>query len=300
MNKKSTVPILFHGGSYGTYLEWCLTALTTDLLLASPFNHNGNSHKFKGNHLLNVDGWRRYVSSIEQHNFVRLHPKTKQAHCLQEHLDEISKQVDFFIYVYPTRNTFLLCLNNQISKVWKDWWEYSFQLGGIDPEKIYKNWPIDKTTTIDQIPDWIKREFLSYYLIPSWADQIEWTFSDHCNQSNCVFVSVEDLLYDFKNSVSIIIDRLNLSTTKSISEFLPYHDIMIGLQKNINQDTLSKKIIDSVVNQELLDWSNQYLTLTSESYIQWQLRNLGYELRCHGLDTFPTNSVQLKELLYIV
>jgi predicted nuclease with RNAse H fold len=42
------------------------------------------------------------------------------------------------------------------------------------------------------------------------------------------------------------------------------------------------------------------LPLPSEAWIQWQLRNLGYELRCHGLDMFPTNSVQLRELLYRV
>lgn len=36
----------------------------------------------------------------------------------------------------------------------------------------------------------------------------------------------------------------------------------------------------------------------SEAWIQWQLRNLGYEIQCHGLDKFPTNSVHLHELLY--
>jgi len=32
--------------------------------------------------------------------------------------------------------------------------------------------------------------------------------------------------------------------------------------------------------------------------IQWQLRNQGYEIQCHGLDMFPTNSVQLRKLIY--
>jgi hypothetical protein len=40
--------------------------------------------------------------------------------------------------------------------------------------------------------------------------------------------------------------------------------------------------------------------LASESYVQWQLRNLGYEIQCHELDKFPTNSVHLKELLYTI
>jgi hypothetical protein len=40
------------------------------------------------------------------------------------------------------------------------------------------------------------------------------------------------------------------------------------------------------------------LPLASEAWIQWQLRNLGWEIKCHELDIFPTNSVYLKELLY--
>jgi len=40
------------------------------------------------------------------------------------------------------------------------------------------------------------------------------------------------------------------------------------------------------------------LPLPSEVWIQYRLRELGYEIRCHGLDIFPTTSVQLKKLLY--
>lgn len=266
----------------------------------SPFNPNGNSHGFDGHHLHDIDGWRQYVSSANSWDFVRLHPKRKQSDNIQQHLDEISNQVRLFVYLYLDPNTLLLILNNQVDKVGRDWWDHSFETGLIDINQIYKNWPVDQGTPIKNIPVWIKREFLSHYLMPAWFDQIEWFTLNHYNQPNCLFVPVDQLLYNFKNTIEQILNQSGLKLTKPIDELLLIHDQMIGLQKNINQDQLCKSIVESISGTSVLDWSDQYITLVSESYIQWQLRNLGYGLRCHGLDTFPTNSVQLKELLYTV
>lgn len=300
MNNKNTVPIVFHGGGYGTYLEWCLTLMTTDRELQSPFGSNGNSHKFVGHHLLDMSGWRRYTESKDHWNFVRLHPKTKQTHSIKHHLNELSQQVNFFVYLYLDQSNWLLILNNQFDKIWKDWWKHSFQSGVINIEKIYNNWPVDNNTSIDNIPIWIKREFLSHWMMPAWLDQIEWYRPDHYRQPNCVFVPVSQLFYNFEDTVGQILDRSKLILTKSIAELKPYHDQMISLQQNINQDQLCKNIVESVINDIALDWKGQQLTLVSEAYVQWELRNQGFEIRCDGLDTFPTHSLQLKELLYTV
>lgn len=300
MNKKDTVPILYHGGSYGTYLEWCLTTLTTDLPLESPFTNKGNSHNFAGHQLLNIDGWRQYARSMDHWKFVRLHPKSRSNEELKQNISEISSQVNYFIYIYPSSDTLLVSLSNQFTKVWDDWWNTAFNSCQISSNKIYENWPISRDILISQIPVWVKREFLSYYLMPMYFDQIEWNQPKHYDQGNCVFVSVDDLLYDFKNTIFKITNRLNLNLINPVNVLDPYYDQMIELQTNTNQDVLCKQILDSVANQALFDWSDQSLTLASEAYIQWQLRNQGLEIRCHGLDMFPTNSVQLKELLYTV
>jgi hypothetical protein len=115
-----------------------------------------------------------------------------------------------------------------------------------------------------------------------------------------MFVSIDNLLYNFENTILKIVDRSGANLVKSIDSLLLYHRQMLSLQKNINQDVLCQKIVNSIVEQEIVDWADQYLGLASESYIQWQLRNLGYEVQCDGLDMFPTNSVQLKKLLYTV
>ena len=300
MSKKNTVPILYHAGSYGVYLDWCLTTLTTNQEIESPLNANGNSHNFKNGHWIrNIEEWRHYISSTNEWNFARLHPKKHRSDDLHQILNEISNQVNFFIYIYPSDNTLLLTLNNQFTKVWEDWWKDCSQSEELI-DKIYANWPIDQTTTIDQIPNWIKRELLSYYLLPMYFDQLAWSQPNHYNQNNCIVIFVDDLLYDFKNTIFRIVNQAKLTLIKPIDLLVPHHTQMLNLQKNINQDRLCKEILDSIVTQKMFDWKNQSLTLASESYLQWQLRNLGYELQCHGLDMFPTNSVQLKELLYTV
>ena len=300
MSKKSTVPIIFSSGSYGTYLEWCLTTLTTDVDVNSPLTANGNSHNFHGNHLFGIDGWRQYLASSTYHSFVRFHPKIYQTDDVYKNLNEISSAVDFFVYLYPSQHTLLLALNNQFTKMWKDWWKYLFYNYKIDVGKIYSNWPVDPLTPIDQIPNWVKREFLSYYLMPMYFDQVAWDYPEHHNQHNCMFVSIDNLLYDFKNIIFKIVDRSGVNLVKPIDTLDSHHYQMLSRQKNINQDALCKQIIDSIIDQKMFDWLDQSLPLVSESYIQWQLRKLGFEIRCDGLDTFPTNSVQLKELLYTV
>jgi hypothetical protein len=290
-----TVPILFNGGAYGTYLEWCLTSLSTSDELLSPFKNNGNSHNFKGTHLHNMQGWRQYRSGPDHSKFVRLHPKTEQNHSIKDHLDEILQSVDRVIFLYPDTDSVLLNLNNWVDKVRENWWWYTFNYD-IDPEKLYKNWPVPPETSIQDIDLWIRREFLSMYLIPSWRSQVEWYFPDRWQSPWCRYVFIKNLLHDFENTLADLVDFLQLKIQRPISALLPYHEQNIKLQKFINQDKICNHIIDSIQNDKFITWDA--LPVVSEAWIQWRLRELGYEIRCHGLDTFPTTSVQLKELLY--
>jgi len=290
-----TVPILFNGGAYGTYVEWCLTSLSTSDQLSSPFRANGASHNFDGNHLLNMQGWRQYLSGSDHSKFVRLHPKTDKNHSLKNHLDEILQSVDQVIFLYPDTDSVLLNLNNWIDKVWYNRW-IDFIGSEVDYKKIYKNWPIAPDTAIKDIDVWIYREFLSMYLVPSWQSQVEWYFPDKWQSPRCRYIFVKDLLHDFENTITAIADFLKLDVQRPISALLQYHEQNIKLQKHIDQDKICNYIIDSILNGDFITWNA--LPIVSEAWIQWRLRELGYEIRCHGLDTFPTTSVQLKELLY--
>ena len=70
------------------------------------------------------------------------------------------------------------------------------------------------------------------------------------------------------------------------------------MQKFVNIDHVCQQILAAVVNGQYSEWED--LSIFDEAWLQWQLRNNKLEIRCEGLDKFPTNSLQLRELLYPV
>ena len=139
---------------------------------------------------------------------------------------------------------------------------------------------------------------LSYNLIPSWKSEVEWFFPDTYSHPKCKFVFITDLLYDFKKIILEIQQFCHLDFRVGVDQLLEHHAKMLSVQQYLDQDELCNSIINSVLTSQPLEWNN--LPMPSQSWVQWRLRELGYEIRCDGLDIFPTNSVHLQELIYKV
>ena len=290
---KNTIPIVFHGGSYGTYLEWVLYTLTHNVDIVNPITQRSNCHKFSGQHLFDIYGWRKYVNSKEVWPFVRFHPKTDISHDLSSILGEIAENTKQFIYIYFSPDSLLLGLANQFEKTKKDWWKFNFK-HHINRDEICNLWNIDPS--IDKLPRWVEREFLSFYMMPMWFDQIEWQTKPHQQYSNCYTITIEQLLNDFVETINQIQHSFDLTFVRPVTDLLTIHQELILCQRNIN----IKNICDDIISTTLqgIDHSWTQRSIIEESWIQWQLRNLGYEIKCHNLDIFPTNSIELQELLY--
>jgi hypothetical protein len=297
---KNLIPIVYPGGAYGTYLEWVLTTLASNAEIVPPFTSNGSSHLFNGNQIIgsiSPNWWYEFATQSTDQHFVRLHPKSSKEESISNRLLSMLEIVDKIVYLYPDKKSKMLVINNSFTKILADWFAYQL----LDTEfsnNLYSNWPIEKDTPSSQIPIWIKREILSFYMVPAWEDQVEWYYPDTWCHDRCQTILIGDLLYNFEHTISSIQQFCNLKFKRSIKELVPYHNQMLELQMFLNQDALCDAIINSIVNQQEFDWSDQPLPLVSQAWVQWQLRNLNYEIKCHELDTFPTNSVQLKELLY--
>lgn len=290
-----TLPIFYNGGAYGTYVEWCLTTLCSSDDIISPFTNTGTSHKFFGHQIVHMDGWADYLKSDTRFQFVRMHPKIIPGEKIAANLDEIAKSVSHFVYVYPDNDSVVLTVNNFYHKIWEDWWYMNITRLG-QHHQIYTNWPVDPGVPLDQIDPWIKREFLSLYLMPAWHELNDWYLPDHYQTPQCIWVSISDLLHDFESTMERIIFLANLPQVRAIADLLPYHQDNLALQKHIDQDQICQRIISSVVENQPFAWDP--LPLPSEAWLQWQLRNLGWEMHCHGLDMFPQDSVQLQKTLY--
>jgi hypothetical protein len=296
-NLGKTIPIAFSGGSYGTYLEWALTYVSTDQEIDPPFTDSGSSHLFLGNHVENINVWRRYIQGPDYEQFVRLHPKISKNESLVGNLEEILESVDDMILIYPDPGSQLLVINNWISKVRSDWWAREVETS-IGADRIYKNWPVAPGTPIDSVPTWIKRELLSYYLMPAWQDQVEWNLPENWQNPRCHVILVSDLITRFEHCIEVIKRRCNLTYLKPVHYLTKFHKQMLELQRYQNQDQLCKDIVNNTLDNTYFDWRDQEVPLASQAWIQWQLRNLGWEIKCNGLDTWPTNSIQLKNLIY--
>lgn len=290
-----TVAIAYNGGAYGTYLEWCLTALTSYSSIDLPFTKLGNSHQFLGNHVGNINGWKKYINSPCHLGIARLHPKVRQSESLSANMDYICDTASSVVYLYPDRNSVLLCVNNYFSKIWTDWMSSQTE---FSIEKIYNSWPVSKDTPIGDIDPWIKREFLSLFQMSAWFDQIEWYHPDNWSNPKCHVVTISELLRNFESTIELICDKTGIVPIRKVSTLLTAHTRNLELQQYLTHDQLCNNIIQSTIASVCMEW--EPLSLPSEAWLQWELKNQGWQIKCNGLDIFPTNSVQLRELLYPV
>jgi hypothetical protein len=285
--------ILFNGGSYGTFLEWCLNYFS-DLNFNDPlsFNSNGNSHKFSGNHKLNFLGAVNYINSSEDLPIIRFHPKTMQDEDLVDNLKFINKKFRKIVYLIPTKNTMAWNINNKFEKIWDEGWlkhceiEFANCLAGWSKEKI------------EQMKIWELREFLSLYFYTQHLAESELEKMQDIQKefTKFQFITIDSLRDNFKNTIITLLEYCKLTPTR-LNKVEEIYQEWISLQCNCYKDSLINNIVDSVLNDNLYDWSDSKLTLVDEALIQFYLRQHSIEIKCYNLDTFPTNTTILKNYL---
>jgi hypothetical protein len=287
--------IIFVGGQYGTFLEWCLNYFT-DLNFPEklPFNSNGNSHKFLGNHLYNINGCRKYVDSDITHQFVRFHLMTPETYDDPfEYFGYAYKNFNKVIFLYALSDSFAWCWNNKFEKI--------FNRGFLDSNRdfyngLLKNWGENKS--LDNIDRWELREFLSYLInYPQYVSEtsLELLDSYKLHYKNAIFIPISNFRDCFELTMKKLIKDLQLPVVRN--NFSEIYNTWISLQHHCYKDALIKKIIDSTLNlSDEFEWKET--TLVDEALIQYYLRQHGFEIQCHNLNAFPTSSKDLKKIIY--
>jgi hypothetical protein len=151
------------------------------------------------------------------------------------------------------------------------------------------NWNSDYTSW-KQMQLWEWREWFSLFYV-SWVQ--EW--QESVDQAPEYFLKIKntDLLFDTENSVNQIIDFCRLTVKTGLGQFI---DKWQSKQQYIvDEFKLLDQIIDSTITQQALIW--QPINIVAEAIVQQRLRSKGYEIRCDGLNTFPTDSQTLYKLL---
>lgn len=155
--------------------------------------------------------------------------------------------------------------------------------------KNLKNWNKDYTHWSQSQP-WELREWFSLFY-PEWVQ--EWINSQYQVDDSWLLIKNTDILYSPVDQFKKIINFCGLTEFKGIESFSAKWQTA---QKYIvDEFNLLDNITDSTINNIPLQWNS--LNIIAEAIIQQRLRALGYEIRCDGLNTFPTDSKTLYNLL---
>lgn len=151
--------------------------------------------------------------------------------------------------------------------------------------------------TAASVPVWQLREMISvehHRLLHNTTQ-----FYQPSTELGVVNIGIRELVDNFQSTVTRLFKELDLP--------MIWYDQLdrvelewLGDEKYISTDQLCLDIVANTLAGNTFNWSAEQLTLIDEAYVQCLLQQHQLELRCSGLDIFPTSSVQLKELLYPV
>lgn len=284
--------ILYNGGSYGTFVAWALHYFP-GAVDTMPFNNNGNSHKFQKNNLNNIANCKKFIHSTENFDIVRMHPKTEENTDIIDNLKFINENFNKVIYLIPTRDSIAWNINNKFEKIWdKGWLKHSEFL--ISDRFVGWN-----KSSIEQMDLWELREFLSLFIYPQHVSECELEKMQDIQKefTKFKFVTIESLRDNFKDTLESLLAHCELTLLRS-DQIEEIYQKWIDLQFHCHKDKIINNIIDSVVDHnKYYDWKEFKLTLLDEALVQYYLRQHNIEIKCYDLNTFPTNTDELKSYL---
>jgi hypothetical protein len=335
MTTQNQCLIVYESGCYGTFVEWMLNFLK-DNTIDLPFNECGNSHKFKGNFLYPPAKFLEYVKSEKKQQFSRAHPGVLRVN--NNNLDqEFDQELKFFkehfqniLVLNYDQDTVLWYENNILDKIFVDDIIHSRILEpyGITKQetqpvmtrdsvlriKHYLNQEIQNPTStfkyenllgwnkhsVYEFDVWQLRELLSFYwfhrsngIISSWQKAQQ-------NNKDILFVSINEFKQDFLNTIQKIAVHFDFAEIdkETLKQVCEVYQPWIKLQKQIDKDSLCKKIADSLIFNEFFDWAGLTpLSIVDEAWIQKSLQDRGVLIKCDGLNVFPTNTRDFHNLL---
>jgi hypothetical protein len=146
----------------------------------------------------------------------------------------------------------------------------------------YKHWK--------EMQPWELREWFSLFYA-EWVQ--EWIQSQ--NQVPNYFLKIinTELLYDTIPTLIKIINHCDLTLDGDLESFVTKWQL--AQQYIVDEFDLLDQIVDCTINQKEFSWRR--LNLIAEAILQQRLRTHGYEIRCGGLNIFPTDSKTLYKLL---
>lgn len=269
------IKICFPPGCYGTYFARCIYNFTN--LRIGPFE------EFK---------FCKYGSS-------HIHRSKNNAHSVIQHghIETMNlNKDDQIVVILPCRDHALDYFNNQFVKQQHE--QLISYVVKIQPQKdiehkLKTHWNYHNEFN-NTIPRWILREWSSF-----WIEDVLNTAYDptkYISLNSVAKLSTQDIFENFVDTFLQTVSQLDLTITVDVETIHKQHCKFLQSQKLHNSQHKCKQYVNDVTagNQTQMT----LLTIFDEAYIQSLLRQLNIEIRCEGLNTFPTTTQDLKILTY--
>lgn len=288
------INVFFVPGMFGSTIEFVLRSYTNEYTpISAGIDSDGAMHSFnKEYHPTSVTKITQHLNTLSQPSITTpIYPFS------DSHLDEILQA-----YNLDQPNTYNLLLyadSIRAAELNMLFQYYKIAAGttqclGLDifcGDNVYniKQWNKDYLHW-NQMNPWELREWLSLFYV-SWVQ--EWISSSDQVPDTFLKIKNTDVLFDTKRTVLQIINFCKLTLSRDLDPFIAEWS---AKQQYIVDEfvQLDQVITHSITNQ---DFSWRPVSIIAEAIIQQRLRSNGYEIRCHGLNTFPTDSKMLYSLL---
>jgi len=288
---------VFYGcGSFGSTIEYVLkTPTLIDPLADLPILADGSMHLFdKQCHITEVDDVETILSLGDNSITTPIYPlQTLKLPDLIDLFRQLpSWQQDYKILIYqPNLEAVEINLLFQYHKVCAG----SVVKMGLAPivgnnshnirawNPNYTNW--------NQMQTWELREWLSIFY-PEYAQELNCAIDSV--DSDWFTISNTDILYHPQQSFKAVLDFCKLQITTPIDQFAS--NWKTAQQYVVDEFDLVAKIVDSAVGGKEFAWKE--MNIVAEAIVQQRLRQKGFEIKCDGLNIFPTNAAELHKLLY--
>lgn len=274
------IKVYFPQGCYGSYVARCIynfTNLRTTPFEDFVFDFNGSSHAF----------WNQRG---------KFNPNIQYGHLSTADID-FDDQSGKVIVILPDRNHRLDYLMNYFYKNEREQFvNYtSILLSATEiVNKLQNNW--NYHGDLETVPRWIMREWCSFWL-SSFLEQC-YSIEEYNNVDALLKISTNDIVDNWPKLFRQICNTLELTCTVDHNIMKKQHDQFVKLQKFHNIQLRCEQYVERILNDAHSAMTTH--NIFDEAYIQHLLRQHKVEINCDGLNQFPTSTLQLKSLIYVV
>jgi len=271
------IKIVYPPGCYGNYLARCIytyTNLRQEKFTPLDFDKNGSSHVYRDKNL----GAHQFIK-IGHLNQMQLNPED----IIISLLPDNDHNLDYY------NNQFFKQENGQIIKYIKNQLDKK-QIS----EKVNNYWGYQDGFN-NLTPRWILREWCSFWLTDAWNDS--YSVKNYSSISNSIPINSTQLVENFDTVFYKLIRDLKLTLTVDLDIINQTHSKFFIKQRFYNSQLKCQqwvnKVFDTTESAEIT-----FDTIFDESYIQYLLRSRGFEIECNELNQFPSQTNELKKIIY--